>query len=195
MRYLALLALASCGTLTTPDFFHRPAQLEDLVGGAAAVSLEPEPFVGRFRVMHGPSACASAIVGQGNPLVWPSATRPRAGEPTRVDWTLNPTPPYEARAALLMVWFDETPAPIDMTAFGYTGCLLWAPTQLGRVHTITPKDGTMLTQSGGAVSLTWTPSLQWVGRKLFCQLAVHSPGANAQGWLLSPGLETWVGNR
>lgn len=194
MRYLALLALASC-SVNAPDFASRPVLAESVLDGDPTAAMTPGPFTGRFRVMHGTTACKSGIAGQGNPMVWPQSDRPTAGQPLRIDWTTNPTAPYEPRPALLMVWFDRTPSPVDMTAFGYDGCLLHAPTKLGLVQTMTPKDGTMLTQSGGMVSLNWTPGPQWVGRKLFSQLVVYSPGANGKGWLLSPGLELWVGNQ
>jgi len=194
MRYLPLLALVACtsapvapfGTMTDIDALLAPSD-------ALMDSSTETTFTGRYRVLHGASACNSNISGQGNPLVRTEG-HPTVGVPIHVDWYMNPTAPFENRPAVLMIWFDESP-PLNLTAFGYPGCLLWAPTKPGAIFTIAPKAGSMLTQEGGVVRLTWTPGPEWVGRKLFCQLAVSSPGANARGWLLSPGLEAWPGNQ
>ena len=150
------------------------------------------PFAGRYRVLHGATACSSATKGQGNPAVHTQGV-PTVGEPLRIEWTVNPTAPYETtRPAYLLVWFDEY-LETDISPFGYRGCTLWAPFDR-RIYTVMPSAGGVLTQNGGRLRFSWTPGSEFVGRKLFSQLVVYSPGANERDWLLSPGLETWVGN-
>lgn len=116
------------------------------------------------------------------------------GEPLRVGWTTTPTGPYRDAVVFLFVWFDEA-RPTDLTPFGYPGCALWAPLDPKRYFTLIPNKGGLLTNEAGRVDLRWTPGPEFRGRKVYTQLAVYSPGSNVQGWLLSPGLEIWVGSR
>jgi hypothetical protein len=185
--------LASC--VSPPSWGDAPVTAaSDALNDSMAMTLAAElpPMLGRFRVLHAPDACRSAIVGQGNPLVSTDGF-PMPGRPLHIEWTVNPTEPYEDdRPAFVLMWFDSA-EPFDLTPHGQPGCHLWAPPDPRHFVKMLPRDGGILRQDGGRISLNWTPGPQWAGRKIYTQLVVMSPGANALGWLLSPGLECWVG--
>lgn len=193
-RYLPLLFLAGCTSSPPPSPVGEPTDIDSVLGSRAAAStLAGSLAYGRFRVIHGKSACRSSNIGEGNPMVWPSQKLPKVGEPMRVEWTLNPSVPFEDRPCYLLVSFE--PANIDLTPLGFRGCHMFvAPPEGNRqLHALAPQPGSILTQQDGRVYLDWTPGSAFAGRKMYSQLVVYSPGANARDWLWSPGLETWVG--
>lgn len=199
MRTLPLLLLASCAAphaapwqgaeQLSHDAFKalRPAVRAATVAGHI-------PNRGRARVLHGPSACRSAIRGQGNPTVRVTDHFPTAGRIWTCSWTVNPTRPLEVdRPALLLVGFEEAD-PLDLSALGYPGCMLHVPSNPRKLMTLSPVSGSsLLQQQNGVVTLQWPIPAEFAGGRLYLQLAVYSPGANAQGFLLSPGLEVWIG--
>lgn len=201
MRYcLTLAVLLSACALSGPQMptqspFGTEVEWDSLTPTAALRStLESAPTVyAGFRVLHH-HACDNHNKGQGNPLVHCKA-RPIVGAPHRIGWTVNPSGPFDKqRPAYLLVWFDRA-EPTDLTKFGYDGCALWGPLDSKRLHTIVPAYNSPLTQDDGHLELTWTPPAAWLGKQVFCQLVVWSPGSNDRNWLLSPALQLWVGNK
>jgi len=145
---------------------------------------------GRFRVVHG-SVCRAP--GRGSPLVWPGRTLPRVGAPLRVQWTTTPTAPYISGPVFLLLSFGDTPSVELPPVAGFPGCTLHVDPDPRNLYAIAPARGSILTQDGGQVWLHWTPPASFAGVELNCQLVAHAPGANAGGWLFSPGLEMWIG--
>lgn len=183
---LALLALAACATPTPP------LEAVAALGIDAPAAAQPGRFgaTGRYRVLHGSTSCESR---GGNPMVWPDRSAPpTVGRPTRVEWTTNPTAPYRDGYAYLLVSLGDAP-PIDLTPFGFTGCTLWVTTARGKLFSVAPKPGSRLTREGGTFELNWTPPPAFAGVEVRYQLVVASPD-NAPGWILSPGLEAWIGS-
>ena len=162
--------------------------------GLAASTLEDSspPVYGGFKILY--ASCDNRIKGQGSPITI-CRERPQVGVPHRVGWTVNPTGPFdENRPAFLLVWFEDSP-PANLTAFGYQGCTFHGPLDPKRLLTLTPTSGSPLTQSGGIMQLNWTPPAAWLGKHVFCQAVVYSPGSNDKGWLLSPAIRLLVGNQ
>ena len=181
----ALLLLAACHTPPPPPL-GALASLESVVAPAAP---DPNTFGmrGRFRVVHA-SACDAP---GGNPLVWPDHTMPpTAGQPLRVEWTTAPSRPYREGPTYLLLSFGNA-VPIVLPAeLGFPGCTLHVNPSPKNLHAIAPAAGSILTQSGGIVSLDWTPPAAFAGLEVNCQLVTHRAG----GWVFSPGLELWVGS-
>jgi len=153
---------------------------------------------GRFRVVHR-TACRS---GFPNPLVWPdryaaAPGRPRppaAGEPLRVEWTTEGTvPPFPASPVFLLVSLGDTGSIELGPGTGLAGCSLHVSPNPRNLFAFAPASVPWLTQVGGVVRLTWTPPAVFAGVEVNMQAVVYAPEANAAGWLLSPGLELWVG--
>jgi len=190
------LALVAC---TTPEPFPAPTG-----GGmpqplARAVTLDTAEAPqhrygprGRFRVVH-KSACDRSDHG-GNPLVFPDLSMPpTVGEPLRVMWTTEGTvAPFPAAPAVLLISLGDV-QPVELAGVGLPGCTFHVDGNPKNLHVFAPGTVPWLTQDGGRIWLHWTPTPIFAGVEINMQLAVKAPGANAAGWLLSPGLELWVG--
>lgn len=152
--------------------------------------------VGRFRELHGSTACDNSL-RQGNPLVWPDRSLPpTAGQPLRVQWTTTPTAPHiDTPVGYLLASFG-TRQPIELTSAGFPGCLLHVDTAPRNLFVLShDPDGTpQFTHDGDHFWLHWTPPDAFAGHEIVLQLVVSAPGANEAGWLFSPGLELWIGS-
>lgn len=152
--------------------------------------------LGRFRELHGATACDN-LLRQGNPLVWPDRSMPpAAGHPLRVQWTTTPTPPgVDTPVGYLLASFGTRP-PIDLTPAGFSGCLLHVDTNPRNLFVLShDPDGTpQFTHDGDQFWLHWTPPDAFAGHEIVLQLVISTPGANDPGWLFSPGLELWIGS-
>lgn len=186
---LPLEATASGDALTA-----RPA-------GVLAASLDGVPgVVGLQRVWHAATGCFDRsdangdglVDGIGSIMAWPTTRFPRAGERCDTAWTIGALPPHVELPVLLLFSFERGPG-IDLTSFGWQGCVYGLPTEPGRVFAMAP-DGALLEQQGGVVRLSWTPAGWQVGRRVYLQLVAWRPGANKAGQLLSPMVDILVGN-
>lgn len=149
----------------------------------AAVVLAAGSIHGVAQITHGATACS----GDGNPIVTPVKTKPRAGARTIVEWTTAPTsppamPPYECWLLVAL----RPSEPIALAPFGLDGCyLLVLPDWVLR-----PQPGSILMQEGGTVRLDWVPDQTLVGSVWRLQLLVGYP----TGYRLSPALTLTIGN-
>lgn len=205
----AAVCVVSCRltrrTPTPPPFVPPSSSSLPAPPAAAAVTLDAAAPVprnrygrhGRFRVVH-KSACDSR---GGNPLVWPyrrprDPAKPRppaAGEPMLVQWTTEGAiEPFPNVATVLLVSFNDV-RPIELHGVGLDGCSFHVDGNPKNLYAFTPGTVPWLTQAGGKVWLEWTPPASFAGVELNMQLVVHAPGENDSGWLLSPGLELWIG--
>ena len=149
---------------------------------------------GRFRVIH-KSACDSSL-SMGNPLVWPDKSMPpTAGQPLRVQWTTTPSAPFaDVEPVYLLVSFGDV-TPIELPAStGFAGCTLHVDPNPRNLFTFAPGSIPQLTQDGGRIWLHWTPPAAFAGHEMNMQLVTFARDANSAGWILSPGLELWIGS-
>lgn len=184
--------LAQHATQGIPD--QPPVAYLTLDGDRAEVQKGRFGPAGRYRVLHGGSACANAT-GHGAPLVWPDRSAPpTVGVPTRVQWTSTPTAPFiDTPQAVLLLSFGRR-EPVLLTSAGFPGCLLHVDPSPRNLFAVVPKQGSEVTHDGGQVWLHWTPPSAFAGIELVAQLVLASPEANQGGWLFSPGLEMWIGS-
>lgn len=202
---LALYAVVACVAPTPPlpSLVQQASQRFPEAPPVAAAVLEGDGATapsdkfgkaGRYRVLHAASACENPL-RQGAPLVWPDRSAPpTVGEPTRVQWTATPSAPFvDTPQAVLLVSFGRR-EPILLTDAGYPGCWLHVDPDPRNLFTIMPAAGSTLTHDGGRIWLHWTPPAALAGVEIVAQLIIATPGANPGGWLLSPGLEMWIGS-
>lgn len=192
MKWSIPLLLAACSVSPTTPV----AQRADPMDGAALKSLMApgNTFLGRARIVYGPTACRNQNPGEGTPMPVLETPFPCVGVEAVVSWTSSPTRPFDDRPAMLLCSF-QTDGPLDLTPAGFSGCHMLVPADPKRFWVLTPQPGTRFTQQNGRLQLTWTPAPWAYGLKVYMQLVTFTPGANDANWLWSPAVELWVGNR
>lgn len=128
-------------------------------------------------------------------MVWTPNEEPVAGRPVRVEWTTRAMPPFPTDAAVLVSSWQPASGVFDFTLFGASGCqLLVNMDQLVYIPS-GYHDSKLTRQLGsGKIVFEWMPDVSYVGKSLFMQLLVLSPGQNFAGILASPGLEIFIGS-
>jgi hypothetical protein len=174
-----------------------PITMDSLKGGnlklADDVFVAPESMVGEAvtqRRAHAKVTHLTACdVAGGNTLVIFKCS-PVIGVPWVVEWTSRPTanpppgddyPPF-GLTILAVSTQPVAPAPVP----GGPGCMLQVGILRGpNDYLIAPQSGSMLTQSGGRVTLNLTPPPNLMGVTFYCQLLV-TDFRNAVGMAVSP---------
>jgi len=161
-------------------------------GGGCAGTFSDEMWEFRFPVTSRSSAFGTGCAGTvGVPaLDLQAGTRPVVGESMVAELTNLPTSP--ASIPFVLTGFSRTrwaggALPLDLTILGMPGCALLTSSD----------DTTSLQNQAGRASLAFSlpndPSL--LGNFLYMQGAVFDRFANAQGLVMSGGLELRIGDR
>lgn len=183
-----MLVVAGCAAPPpAPPFAAQVA--EDTAPAPPVLDRQRFGAAGRYRVIHGRTACA----GGARPVVIPDRSSPPAvGVPMRVAWTTaGVIDPQPAEAWLLVSLGDVT--PVRLVDVGLPGCWLHVDPGPRNLWAFAAGAVPWLEADGGYVRMLWTPPASFAGLEVNMQLVARAPGVNPAGWMLSPGLEVWIG--
>lgn len=161
---------------------------------------EPEdvtPIIGGFNIIYAPKGAREPATcrpkGGVNPMVWEPKTVPTTREEIVIEWTTRACEPLPSEFAFLLGSNNPMETPINLgQKHGFCWLLVNPDFALVPTDNGTPS---ILMRRGGVIRLRWTPHDSFAGSSWFLQLVVVTPDETPSGYLLSSGIQLFIGRK